>query len=190
MSVGPPPPPPPPSQAHDPAGAERRRKLGWVLIGAAVVVVATLFMPWIAADPAATDAAVPKELSGYEWDVSGFAAALAIGLGVYGWQGVARDTVRFHVAALIAVVLLLFLAFFGVATADSGVVERLGAGQGAATDDNAFANADAVELRYGATVAALAGVAATVAFAGLWQDARRRRKRLELAQAAARAAGR
>ena len=176
--------------AHaSPAGTRKRWIMGWTMIGAAGVVVVSLLLPWIAADPDATSEAVPPFLYGYEFDTARFAALMAIGLGIYGFQAVARERVRFHVWALIALITLLSACFFGVSGAEDSTVEKLGLEpQGSTLSDDPFANASVVDLRYGETIAAVASLVAIVPLAVLWSDARRRRLD-EQAAAALRATG-
>lgn len=169
----------------DPTGASRRKIMGWLMIGAAAVVLISLFLPWISASEEASRSDPPKELAGYQYPAAWACAVLAVGLGVYGWQGIGRGRVRFNVLALLGVIFLVIIPITSFFAVDDETLERLDAEVSdtpriGVDDDTAelLDNLDAVEDEVGATVAVVAGLVTIIPLVVLWRDDRRRRAEL------------
>lgn len=167
----------------DPALVRLRWIMGWLLMGGAAVIAITMTMPWIAVEPDLATG-TPESLSGWEWENGITAAVLAIALGVYGWQGVARSEMKFDRTAMVLVAMLVGIVIFGFVEVSNGTVERLGLEPaGTVENEGSLENTAMIETRIGSEIAMLASLVMIVPIAALFRDRRRRRKRDELANA-------
>jgi hypothetical protein len=206
------PPPPPPSAPRasvaaavggsvavvtlpdSPKAIQNRLKFGWIMVGCAGVILLSLALPWVSGAPQFSRGA-PHTLAGYEFSGGGIAGFAAVALGLYGWQGIAKPRVRFHVWALVGVFFLMTGTLFYAATitddellkldvAGSAVEshEFLGGavvfstGPGDPRSTNPYGAAELVDGEIGITVAVFAGFAAIWPLTVLWREDRSRRR--------------
>ncbi len=193
-----------------PESIERRKKFGWLLLGLLGVLVISLVLPWVSSK-AGTSSGSPsilgrdlssdyggffgassssitsshhETLAGYQSMGGQFAGFAAVLLGLYAVQSFARPRVRYHVAALVILCMLVAGGLMTIVSPPKEDANKLGVGtntyevfggriETSASDGSA---AGQVQGEPGVFLALLASGAIAWPLAALWRDDRQRRR--------------